>query len=393
MTVPAWGANVDPALRALIDRLVRADSRLPVEERAAQVIADEIRTAGLTPEWTEVAPGRPNVTCMAKLGPRPGMVTFTGHLDTVHVADGWSSDPFDPTERGGKLHGLGALDMKSGVACAWVAFRRLLENRGRHPELGTIAFAATVDEEAYGAGAKALLGTKYGTSDLMLLTEPFHGSGPEDPIPFVMPGKVLYRVHVHGRTSHALCHPERGINAVDDAARIVTALERLELGSHPVLGWMNYSTLKIDGGYREYSVVVPERCEIIITRLLAPGETRHGAVRQLEVLIGGLGLASAVTVEAAPPSYEPFAIDPGHPAMQAFEAAYRVRLGRDPSLGGLLGITDANIYQGEGGIPTIIFGPKGQGLHEKDEYVELDSLAPVVDILVDTTRRFFETRS
>ena len=131
----------------------------------------------------------------------------------------------------------------------------------------------------------------------------------------------------------------------------------------------------------------------IITRLLAPGETRHGAVRQLEVLIGGLGLASAITVEAAPPSYEPFAIDPGHPAMQAFEAAYRVRLGRDPSLGGLLGITDANIYQGEGGIPTIIFGPKGQGLHEKDEYVELDSLAPVVDILVDTTRRFFETRS
>ena len=393
MTTTAKGTPESAALRGLIDRLVRADSRLPVEERAARVIADEIRAAGLEPEWTEVAPGRPNVTCSARLGSRPGMVTFTGHLDTVHVAEGWGTDPFEPTERDGRLYGLGALDMKSGVACAWTAFRRLLEDRGRHAALGTIGFAATVDEEAYGAGAKALLATPYGKSDLLLLTEPFHGSGPDDPIPFVMPGKVLYRVLVHGKTSHALCHPERGINAVDDAARIVAALDRLELGSHPVLGRMNYSTLKIEGGYQEYSVVVPERCEIIITRLLAPGETRQGAVAELERLVASLNLASTVTVESAPPSYEPFEIDPDHAAMQAFEAAYRVRLGRDPSLGGLLGITDANIYGGEGGIPTIIFGPKGQGLHEKDEYVELESLAPVVDILVDTTRRFFETHS
>ncbi len=380
------------ALRSLIDRLVGADSRLPVEERAARVIAAEIEAAGLEVERTDVAPGRPNVTCSAQLGPRKGLVTFTGHLDTVLVAEGWATDPFMPTERNGRLYGLGALDMKSGVACAWTAFRRLLEDRDRHAELGTIAFAATVDEEAFGAGARALLGTKYGRSDLMLLTEPFHGSGPADPIPFVMPGKVLYRIGVRGKTSHALCHPERGINAVDDAAQIVTALKRLELGAHPVLGRMNYSTLKIDGGYQEYSVVVPERCEIIVTRLLAPGETRQRAVTELEVLIAGLGLASTVTVDAAPPSYEPFEIDPGHPGMQAFKAAYRARMGHDPSLGGLLGITDANIYQGEGGIPTIIFGPKGQGLHEKDEYVELDSLAPVVDVLVETTRRFFETQ-
>ena len=57
--------------------------------------------AALQPEWTEVAPGRPNVTCSARLGSRPGMVTFTGHLDTVHVAEGWGTDPFEPTERDG----------------------------------------------------------------------------------------------------------------------------------------------------------------------------------------------------------------------------------------------------------------------------------------------------
>ncbi len=373
----------------LLKRMVGVDSRLPAEERLAHLVADEIRGLGLDPVWQVVAPGRPNVWVVAKLGPRPGLVTLTGHLDTVHAAEGWATDPFGATERGGRLYGLGALDMKSGLACAFAAFKRLLEERVHHDELGSVGFAATVDEEAFGTGARAVLGTEIGRSELILLTEPFHGSGPDDPVPFVMPGKILYRVVVTGRTSHALCHPERGINAVDDAARIVSALDRLPLGSHPVLGRMNYSTLKIDGGYREYSVVVPEHCEIIITRLLAPGETRSGAVAELESLVASLNLASAVMVEAAPPSYEPFAIDPDHRGMSAFEAAYRVRMGRDPSVGGMLGITDANIYQGEGGIPTIIFGPRGRGLHEKDEYVELDTLGPVVDVLVDTTHRFF----
>jgi acetylornithine deacetylase/succinyl-diaminopimelate desuccinylase-like protein len=378
-----------PDLLDLVTRMVRVDSRTPVEERLARLMVDEIRGAGFEPEWFEVAPGRPNVCCSARLGPGPGLVTLTGHLDTVDVAQGWSSDPFEPTLRDGRLYGLGALDMKSGVACAWLAFRRLVEQAGSSPSLGRVGFAATVDEEAFGTGARALLDTPYGKSDLLLLTEPFSGRDAADPIPLVMPGKILYRIVVEGRSSHALCHPERGINAVDEAARIVLALGTLPLGSHPVLGPMNYSTLKIDGGYREYATVVPERCEIIVTRLLAPGETRATAVEQLETLIASLKLAARVTVEVAPPSYEPFEVAADHPGVVAFREAFQARHGVPPVFGGLLGITDANIYQPEGGIPTVIFGPTGRGLHEKDEYVEVDSLDPVVDILVDTTIRYF----
>ncbi len=378
-------------IRSFLESLVRVDSRLPHEAAIARVFADRIRALGLEPEWEEVAPGRPNVACAVRLGPRPGLVTFSGHLDTVHAAEGWSSDPFDPVVRDGRLYGLGALDMKAGLVAAFLAFERLLADRSRHDQLGTVGFAATVDEEAYGTGAKALMASQFGATDLLLLTEPFHGTGPDDPIPLVMPGKVLYRITVRGRSTHALSHPERGINAVEDASRIVAALERLPLGSHPSVGRMNYSTLKIEGGYREYSVVVPEHCQVIVTRLLAPGETRPGAVAELEALVSSLGLASTVTVEAVPPSYEPFELHRDHPGTKAFEAAYRARLGRDPVFGGLLCITDGNIYQGEGGIPTIIFGPRGQGLHEKDEYVELDSIPPVIDVLVDTAIRFWQS--
>ncbi len=353
-----------------------------------RLVADEIRQLGLEPEWHDVAPGRPNVCCSVRLGPKSGLVTFTGHLDTVDVAAGWETDPFVPTERNGRLYGLGALDMKSGLACALSAFRRLLETKELHSNLGEIGFAATSDEEGLGTGARALLATRFGKSDLMLLAEPFYGSGPDDPVPMVMSGKVLYRVVVEGKTSHALSHPDRGINAVDAAAKIVLALGRLPLGRHPLLGQATAVTLKIDGGYREYAVVVPERCEIVITRLLVPGETKDLAVRQLRDLIDGLGLAAKVTIETPEPFYEPYELDPASRAVRAFAAAYESRLGRPPALGGLLCIVDGNIYVAEGGIPTIAFGPRGQGLHECQEYVELATLDPVVDVLVDTTIRF-----
>jgi acetylornithine deacetylase/succinyl-diaminopimelate desuccinylase-like protein len=372
----------------LTERLVSTDSRTPREEAAAALIADEIRRLGQTPGWHEVAPGRPNVTVSAQVGPRDSFVTFTGHLDTVGVAEGWTTDPFTPVIRDGRMYGLGALDMKSGVACAFLAFKTLLGAKELHPSLGRIGFAATVDEEGFGSGARALLATEYGKSDLLLLAEPFHGSGADDPVPIVMTGKVLYRIVVHGRTSHALAHPERGINAVDDAARIVVALEQLPLGSHATFGRTNYSVLKIDGGYREYAVVVPERCEIIVTRLLAPGETKASAVRDVELIVAGLGLASEVEVTVAPPYYDPYEIPADSLPVQAFVEAYRHQMGRDPVLGGLLCITDCNIYLGEAGVPTVTFGPRGKGLHEKNEYVEVDTLEPVVRVFMETAIRF-----
>jgi len=372
----------------LTEQMVRIPSVLPREQAMSEFVAEQIRKLGLTPQWQEVSPGRSNVWCVARAGSGDRLVTLTGHLDTVDVAAGWETDPFLPTLTDGRLYGLGAVDMKSGLACALAAFEQLLQDAGTDSPLGRIAFAATVDEEGLGSGARALLQTELGASSLILLPEPFSGNSAADPVPIAMTGKLLYRILVRGRSSHALCNPERGINAVDDAARIVAALNQLPLGSHPLLGRANYSTLKIDGGYREYAVVVPESCEVIVTRLLVPGETRELAVRQLEELIAGLELQSTVTVETPPPAYQPFALDPNSVEVGAFREAYRSVHGRGPVLAGMLGIADNNIYVAEGGIPTIAHGPTGAGLHEAGEYVEVASLEPCVQVLTGTVRRF-----
>ncbi|MDX1416402.1 MAG: M20/M25/M40 family metallo-hydrolase [Candidatus Promineifilaceae bacterium] len=373
----------------LIDTLkdaIRINSVIPREEDLAQFIAAKIRELGLEPQWHEVSPGRPNVYASAVLGPVPRFITFTGHLDTVGVAANWPSDPFEPIEKDGRIYGLGSADMKAGVVCALAAFKALWETADLHPQLGRIGFAATVDEEGYGSGARALLETEYGQSDALLLSEPFYGAPGMRPLPLGMTGKVLLKLIVRGRSSHALM--TEGVNAVEDAAKIVAALDQMQLGEHPLIGRGNYSTLKFEGGYKEYSVVVPEYCEVIISRLTVPGESRQSVVDDLRSVIDSLNLKSAVTIETPPPFYEPYILDQETPLVQTFDAVYRDTIGREPIWGMPPGITDANIYVTEGGIPTITCGPNGNNLHAAGEYVEIATLVPVARMFAETAVRF-----
>ena len=64
--------------------------------------------------------------------------------------------------------------------------------------------------------------------------------------------------------------------------------------------------------------------------------------------------------------------------------------GSQPTFAFKRGISDANIYVTEGGIPTIVYGPNGRGVHERNEYVEIDSLVPVAQVLADSCINYFQ---
>ena len=373
-------------LLTTLKQAIRINSIIPHEEEIAAFFAGKIRELGLEPQWHEVAPGRPNVYASAVLGPAPSFITFTGHLDTVDIAANWLTDPFEPVEKNGRLYGLGSVDMKAGVVCALTAFKALLETNELHPKLGRIGFAATVDEEGYGTGARALLETEYGRSDAIFLSEPYFGAPGTRPLSLGMTGKVLLKLTVRGKMAHGFM-PQQGINAVEDAAKIVAALEQMHLHEHPQFGRGNYSTLKFEGGYQEYAIVVPEYCEVIITRLTVPGESRQSAAADMRALIDSLNLASEVTIETPPPFYEPFILDEDSTLVQTFTAVYQEITGHAPNWAAVHGITDANIYVAEGGIPTITCGPNGDQLHSAGEYVEIATLEPVARIYAETAVR------
>ena len=107
-------------------------------------------------------------------------------------------------------------------------------------------------------------------------------------------------------------------------------------------------------------------------------------------MIKSLALDSQVQVKIVPPFYEPYSLDMNSPIAKIFKEVYKERVGKLPVFKPHRGIVDANVFVAEGGIPTIVFGPKGGNHHRAGEYVELSSLKPVTDVFIETTLRFFE---
>jgi acetylornithine deacetylase/succinyl-diaminopimelate desuccinylase-like protein len=297
----------------------------------------------------------------------------------------------EPVIDRGRLYGLGAINMKAGLACSLAAFKALVEATELHGKLGRLGFVMTVDQEGQSIGARARLKIEYGGCDAMLHSEHFFGDSEGNYLPMAATGKMLYKLTVHGRAAHAFRPQEGGINAIVDASRIIVALDRLQMREHPLFGRGTVCSLKIEGGYKTYSIIVPELCEIIITRLTVPGETTETAVRDMNDLIKSLNLESSVRVETPPPNYQPYFLDLESPFCRIFRETYRDILGKSPSFRPHVGIVDANVYAAEGGIPTVVFGPKGANHHRPGEYVEISSLEPVSRVYIETAIRYLQT--
>ena len=371
---------LDPAyaVRILSD-MIAIDSIVGNEGDLAHYLHRELADLGLECQLQEVEPGRFNVYARLE-GVGPGRrLNLCGHTDTVPVCEGWDTDPFTPVTREDRLYGLGACDMKGGIACVLATLKAFAESG--YPFQGELSFAGVIDEEAYSKGALAMMETGWSAIDAMIIAEPYSADQTK-PLPLGITGKVLYEIEVEGHAAHGF-HPELGINAIEEAAKIISALPRLPMRDHPDFGRGNYCTLKFEGGYEVYAVVVPDRCRVEINRLLVPGETAAAAIEDLETLIHSLDLSARVRVGLKPPQYEPFLMNRDEPIVTVFHDVYQKIMGAEPVYTYSQGITDANVF-GQHGIPCLHLGPARGNVHQPNEYVDLDWLArlPVLYALI-----------
>jgi acetylornithine deacetylase/succinyl-diaminopimelate desuccinylase-like protein len=284
---------------------------------------------------------------------------------------------------GNRITGLGSNDMKGGIACILNTIQAFVESGHEFP--GELSFSGVIDEEAYGEGAKAMLKTGYGKVDAIVLAEP-QTANERKPTALGITGKILYNIHVRGRAAHGF-RPELGVNAVEQAGVILANLDKLRIPEHPRFRG-NYSTLKIEGGYERYSVVVPAYCRFEVNRLTVPGETKESVIRDMEELIDSLGLEAEVEVGVKPPYYAPYVMDEDEPLVRVFKEAYTEVLDVGPVFEYKSSITDANTFAGEGGIPCIHLGPFDGGAHQKNEYTLLNSMPPVSRVYALMADRF-----
>lgn len=370
---------------AKLEEMIKIPSIVGDEKELAHYLQNELDGLGLTTELHEAQPGRPNI--YAKLvGDGPGKhMGFNGHTDTIPVVPGWDYDPFIPVKKDGNIYGLGSNDMKGGIACILSMMKAFAESS--YEFKGELSFSGVIDEEAYGEGAKAMLKADWGKMDAMVLAEPYTASK-ESPTALGITGKILYDIHVKGKAAHGFS-PQYGINAVEQAGIILANLHKLNIREYE--GFQgNYSTLKIEGGYEKYSIVVPAECRFEVNRLTVPGETVESVIKDMEDLVKSLGLEADVEVKTKPPLYASYIMERTDPLVELFDSVYREVQGEAPHYEYSSSITDANTFAGEGGISCIHMGPYAGGPHQKNEYTKINSLPPATEIYARMAARYLK---
>lgn len=371
---------MDRALQLLKD-LIAVDSVNPAlvpgakgEAAVARAIVDAMRGMGLTVETQEVAPGRPNVVGTLE-GRAPGRsLMFCGHIDTVGVSG--MTAPFDPVEKNGRIYGRGSQDMKSGVAAMIDAARVISEGGGL--AAGKLIVACVVDEEHGSIGADALV-TRW-RADGGVVTEPT-----DLQVAIAHKGFEWVEIETEGVAAHG-SRPREGRDAIRLMARVLTGLDQLDRrlqsrAPHALLGTGSLHASLIEGG-RELSSY-PDRCHLQMERRTVPGEAPGTAAREIEEILARLRAEDPDFKGASRPMFarSPYEIAASHDLPQAMLRA----AGASSTPIGMSFWTDAAVL-GDAGIPSILYGPTGAGLHSVDEWVDARSVLQCRDALVALAR-------
>ncbi len=315
---------------------------------------------------------------------------INGHVDTVPLCDGWSVDPYAGIEKDGRLYGLGSLDMKAGVTASVFVLEAIVE-AGLDLK-GDVLFTAVSDEEGpYGLGTHYTIVDGFTDgADFCIIPEP---SGPFAPggegfpcVALGSRGTAVYYVKVKGKSAHGAT-PEKGINAVEDAARIITALtEKLDLGDHPLLGSGTMCITNLRGG--EKYLLVPEEASFTIYRHTVEGDADQ-ALKEVIAIVDSLGLESKVDIRLRdlphPDAYFlPWTIEEDTPVVQSLKQGSREILGKEMQTTYFRSESDANHIAPRLKIPTVLFGPHGANFHAADEFVEIDTMVDTAKIMLYT---------
>jgi acetylornithine deacetylase len=371
-------------LTALLAALVAADSVNPSlvpggagETEIAGLIEAWARDAGLESERLEETPGRPSVLVRARGAGGGRTLLLCGHIDTVNVEG--MTDPHTPRVEGDRLYGRGAYDMKAGVAAALIAAR----DASLLGLAGDVVVAAVADEEHASLGVQDAL--RHVSADAAVVTEPT-----ELELAVAHKGFVWSEIEVTGRSAHG-SRPHLGVDAILKMGAALTALEQLDRSladrTHPLLGRASVHASLIEGGVELSSY--PAQCKLGLERRTLPGETGEQIAAEIESLlercreVDAEFRASQRTLLVR----EPFEIGQEEELVSLVAEAAAEVLPEPPKIGGASYWADS-AFIAAAGIPTVLFGPGGEGAHAVEEWVSLADTEAVARTLVALAARF-----
>ena len=317
------------------------------------------------------------------------LILFLGHLDTVLPATATHRD-------GDRLFGTGALDMKGGLV-AFAAALALLRKRGFAPAKDLV-FVGTPDEEASGTIAERLTRQWGARSRLILVLEPGEPREDGETIVVGRRGLTEWRLEIRGTPAHSGLAYWTGRSALAAAADWCGHAQNM---SRPGLG-ATVNVARLVAGDADFVLQLERhhdllgtsrRRNVIPDHALADGEIRflssrdrERTLRRLQALADRVAELHDVEVELATGTTFP-PVTPRGAGAQLVDRALAMTSQRGWTLHvekDRGGISFPNYLDGDIDIPVLDgLGPVGDGMHTREEQLDLRSLRRRIVLLAD----------
>ncbi|HEY2014849.1 MAG TPA: ArgE/DapE family deacylase [Bryobacteraceae bacterium] len=347
----------------------------PGEGEIAAFIAGSLRSMGLEAEIFEPETGRTSAVGTLRGTGGGRRLMLNAHCDTVDVAG--MAEPFSGALRDGRVYGRGSFDMKGSLTACMAAAKALAESGQRLR--GDLIVAAVADEEYGSLGTRDLIARI--PVDGAIVTEPTALQ-----VCLAHKGYLWIEVEITGRAAHGSKF-ELGIDANMKMGQFLYGLSQLERDlrsrrPHPLVGPPSLHAAMLRGGsglstYAATSTVQIERRTI-------PGETEAQAVREIQAIVDSLAAADPDFCAAVRPFFvrDPFEVSPDAAIVQAVDRAAEKVLGRAPAHIGDTPWMDAALLQAAG-VETVVCGATGAGAHADVEWVDLESVVKLTELLTE----------
>ncbi len=371
---------------------IRSDNPGNYEEDIALFISDILHKNKINHKIVYSANRRANIVGYLE-GKKENTLILCGHLDTKPADENWTYNPFTPTVVGNKLYGLGAADMKGGIAALLSA---LIQNKEKCLQ-NTVSFIFVADEEMNSDfGIKYLAKHGYIKGNFAIVAEPTSLKLATRSL-----GNLWLRVIIKGKKSHAGMY-WRGINAIDVSIYLLHHMKKfikkcryLKEKDPELMRFPNLNIGTIKGGSHPGSVA--DICEFTIDVRFKEKNEKIFFNKRLRELISKVAkqFKCSFSVDyfgggGLPPwSINEFRKEDINNYLQIIEKSYAKVLNKPIRKITFLGGSDAGILTQLLKIPSVIIGPGSlEQAHSPDEWVYIDEVINASSIYSEIIRRW-----
>jgi succinyl-diaminopimelate desuccinylase len=360
---------------ALTKELIALPSVTPDDKGCQQRLTELLAPLGFVCE--SIVSG--NVSNLwARRGNTQPLVVFAGHTDVVPTGplEQWSTPPFQPTERDGKLYGRGAADMKTSIAAMVVAAEEFV---AAHPDhKGSIAFLLTSDEEGPATDGTIVVCDKLKARgeqlDYCIVGEPTSNARLGDVIKNGRRGSMSGKLIVKGVQGH-IAYPQLARNPIHLAAPALAELaaECWDQGNEYYLP-TSWQMSNIHAGTGA-SNVIPGEVVVDFNFRFSTASTIEGLQQRVHAILDKYDFEYDLKWTV---SGRPF-LTPRGPLCHAMSAAIMAETGIDAELSTTGGTSDGRFIAQI--CPQVLeFGPPNASIHKIDEHIALRDIEPLKNI-------------